>query len=48
MVVAAVATLIFRALKVSNGTDITVQSDYFADVGDRGIDQVVDESQPIH
>ena len=48
MVVAAVATLIFRALKVSNGTDITVQSDYFTDVGDRGIDQVVDESQPIH
>ena len=29
-------TALFRALKVSNGTDITRQSDYFADIGDPG------------
>jgi SSS family solute:Na+ symporter len=43
-----VLTALFRALKVSNGTDITRQSDYFADVGDPGVDPVVSESKPIH
>jgi solute:Na+ symporter, SSS family len=41
-------TLVLRALKVGNGTDITVQSDYFADVGDPGVQRTVDESQPVH
>jgi SSS family solute:Na+ symporter len=48
IVVAVVLTLVFRAIKDSNGTDNTVQSDYFADVGDRGVQRTVDESSPIH
>ena len=35
-----VLTALFRALKVSNGTDITRQSDYFADIGDPGVQAV--------
>ena len=48
IVVAVVLTVVLRALKVGNGTDITVQSDYFADVGDPGVQRTVDESQPVH
>src|SRR6478609_7014235 len=48
ILVVVLATLVFRALKVSNGTDITVESDYFADIGDRGVQQTVDESEGIH
>ena len=33
---------------IFNGTDITVQSDYFADVGDPRVQATVDESRPIH
>ncbi len=48
IVVALVLTALFRALKVSNGTDITRQSDYFADIGDPDVQAVVTESKPIH
>jgi solute:Na+ symporter, SSS family len=48
IVIVVVLTLVFRGLKVSNGTDITVQSDYFADIDDPGVQKVVDESEPIH
>jgi SSS family solute:Na+ symporter len=48
IVVVVLLTLVFRGLKVSNGTDITVQSDYFADIDDPGVQKVVDESEPIH
>jgi SSS family solute:Na+ symporter len=48
IVVVVVLTLVFRGLKVSNGTDNTVQSDYFADIDDPGVQKVVDESEPIH
>ncbi len=47
IVVAAVLTLIFRAANLSNGTDITKESDYFADAGDPGVRPVAQE-QPIH
>ncbi|MFP5283476.1 MAG: sodium:solute symporter, partial [Actinomycetes bacterium] len=49
LVVVAV-TAVLRAAKVSNGTDITVQSDYFADVGDPGVRPVPDAepAPPIH
>jgi SSS family solute:Na+ symporter len=46
-VVAVVLTLVLRAAKVSNGTDLTVQSDYFADLGDPRVLPTVEESQPI-
>jgi SSS family solute:Na+ symporter len=48
VVVVVVLTVIFRAVKLSNGTDITKQSDYFADIGDPGVERTVDESKPIH
>jgi SSS family solute:Na+ symporter len=47
VLVAVVLTLVLRATKVSNGTDLTVQSDYFADLGDPGVLHTVEESQPI-
>ncbi|MEP6796664.1 MAG: sodium:solute symporter, partial [Lapillicoccus sp.] len=34
VVVAAVATLVLRAMKVPAGTDVTIPADYFADEGD--------------
>jgi len=46
--VAVVLALVLRAMKVNNGTDITVESDYFADIDDPGVQPVVDESRPIH
>lgn len=48
IVVAVVLTALFRALKVHNGTDITRQSDYFADIGDPDVEPVVSEDKPIH
>ncbi len=48
IVVAVVLTALFRALKVNNGTDITRQSDYFADIGDPDVEAVVSEDRPIH
>ena len=48
LVVAVLLTLVLRALKVGNGNDMTVQSDYFADAGDPGVQRTVDESQPVH
>jgi len=47
IVVTAVLTLVLRAAKVSNGTDLTVQSDYFADVDDPGVQAVISEHEPI-
>jgi SSS family solute:Na+ symporter len=47
VLVAVVLTLVLRAAKVSNGTDLTVQSDYFADLGEPGVQRTVEESQPI-
>lgn len=35
--IAAVGTLILRAARVGNGTDITKQADYFADAGEEGV-----------
>ena len=48
LVVAIVLTAVFRAIKLDNGTDITTQSDYFADIGDPGVQPVVAEDKPIH
>ena len=48
LVVVVALTLAFRALKVNNGTDITTQSDYFADIGDPRVEPVVSEERPIH
>ncbi|GAA3620636.1 monocarboxylate uptake permease MctP [Microlunatus ginsengisoli] len=48
IIVVLLATLIFRAAKLSNGTDITRESDYFADVDDPGVQRIVDESKPVH
>ena len=45
--VTIVATLVLRGLKVHNGTDITRQSDYFADAGDPGV-RPVDVHSTIH
>jgi SSS family solute:Na+ symporter len=48
IVVVGVLSLILNAVKLSNGSDITVQSDYFADIGDPKVQPVVSEDQPIH
>jgi solute:Na+ symporter, SSS family len=48
VLVAAVLTLVLRAAKVSNGTDLTVQSDYFADIDEPGVQPVISEHEPIH
>jgi SSS family solute:Na+ symporter len=47
VVVAVVLTLVLRAAKVSNGTDLTVQSDYFAEIGEPDVLRTVEEYQPI-
>jgi SSS family solute:Na+ symporter len=47
LVVLVVGTAILRALKVGNGTDITAQSDYFADVDDPGVEREL-SAQPVH
>jgi SSS family solute:Na+ symporter len=48
VIVLVVVTAVLRALKVNNGTDLTQQSDYFADIGDPGVEPVVLETKPIH
>jgi solute:Na+ symporter, SSS family len=48
VIVTVVLTFVFRALKVGNGTDITKESDYFADIGDPGVEATVTEERPIH
>jgi SSS family solute:Na+ symporter len=48
IVVAVVLSALLRAARVSNGTDITSQSDYFADLGDPAVEPVVSEARPIH
>jgi solute:Na+ symporter, SSS family len=46
--VVVLVTALLRAARVSNGTDLTQQSDYFADLGDPGVERLVTESRPIH
>ncbi|HEY0240477.1 MAG TPA: sodium:solute symporter [Friedmanniella sp.] len=46
--VTVVLTAILNAARVSNGTDITSQSDYFADLGDPEVQPTVTEAAPIH
>jgi SSS family solute:Na+ symporter len=46
--VVIVLSAILNAAKLSNGSDITVQSDYFADIGDPKVQPVVSEELPIH
>ncbi len=48
VVVVVAITVVMRGLKVSNGSDLTVPADYFADVGDPGVQRTVDESRPVH
>ncbi|WP_375426476.1 monocarboxylate uptake permease MctP [uncultured Friedmanniella sp.] len=48
LVVLVVGTAILRALKVGNGTDITAQSDYFADVDDPRVEPVLNAHTPVH
>ena len=46
--VAVVLSAVLRAARVPNGTDITSQSDYFADLGDPAVEASVSEHRPIH
>ncbi len=48
VVVTVVLTVILNAAKVGNGTDITVQSDYFADLGDPRVQATISEQRPVH
>ena len=48
VLVTVVLTFVFRALKAGNGTDITTTNDYFADIGDPGVEERVTEEKPIH
>ncbi len=48
IVVTVALTAVFRALKVGNGSDITRQADYFADIGDPGVEQTISEHRPVH
>ena len=48
LVVAVVLSALLNGARVPNGTDITSQSDYFADVGDPGVRPVLTEGEPIH
>ncbi|HET7475659.1 MAG TPA: sodium:solute symporter [Dermatophilaceae bacterium] len=48
VIVAVVLTFVFTAMKLSNGTDITAQADYFADIGDPGVERVLDQRTPVH
>jgi SSS family solute:Na+ symporter len=47
VVVLVVGTALLNAAKVSNGTDITTQFDYFADVGDPGVKPVLTGHEPM-
>ncbi len=42
VIVAVVLTFVFRGLKVAEGVDQTSPSDYHADAGDRGVEDVLD------
>jgi SSS family solute:Na+ symporter len=46
--VAVVLSAVLNAARVSNGTDITSQSDYFADLGDPAVETGLDARTPIH
>ena len=46
--VAVVLSAVLNAARVSNGTDITSQADYFADLGDPAVQPALDTSRPIH
>jgi SSS family solute:Na+ symporter len=48
LLVLVVGTVVLNALKVGNGTDITSQSDYFADVDDPGVQPVLTSTTPLH
>ena len=48
LVVLVVLSAILNAARVSNGTDITSQSDYFADLGDPAVEPAVDPHRAIH
>ena len=48
VVVALVLTAVFRAARIGNGTDITSEADYFADIGDPDVQARVSEEKPIH
>lgn len=48
VVVTVVLSAVLNAARVSNGTDITSQSDYFADLGDPAVEPALDTSRPIH
>ena len=47
VVVAVVLSALLNAAKVGNGTDITTQSDYFADLGDPGVRPVLSDETPV-
>jgi SSS family solute:Na+ symporter len=47
VVVAVVLSAVLNGARVANGTDITSQSDYFADVGDPGVRPVLTEGEPV-
>ena len=49
IVVLVALTALFRAINLPNGTDITRQSDYFADIGDPGVRPIeaVEPAPPI-
>ncbi len=46
--IAVVLSAILKAARVSNGTDITRESDYFADLGDPAVDPVLSDARPLH
>ena len=39
VVIAAILTFVFNAMKVSNGVDATIKGDYFADAGDPRVER---------
>ena len=48
VVVAVALSALLNAARVANGTDITSQSDYFADIGDAGVQPVLAQGKPVH
>ena len=48
VVVTVVLTFVFRAVKLGNGSDLTVESDYFADVDDPRVQPELEVNRPIH
>ena len=47
VVVTVVLSALLNAARVGNGTDITTQSDYFADLGDPGVRPVLSDETPV-